>query len=277
MVCTLPIIRERTGESALDEPPGRVRGAFLGDFWETETGSKRTLDCALNDFFNGELGTGCANVGLAWTQKEMVTYTVPIDGHVPRPIDDFPPIREPRGYRHSGHLAVSIALGSSVPFPIRRFWDVDWWNAFLYGVGCDLLPPYGYRSRRAVLEYPLLHKLRLPQPRGSTQPLPPSIRSSLGSQGFQTARASTLLLRPLKRHVTVAPHPVVFGHTPIPRHVLESVVGGAGLVFPVGPAENRLVGHRNRVEVIPEWQVGHGWWWQDSSSVVTIAIREVVL
>ena len=62
-VRTLPGFRERTGVVALDEPPGRVRGIILGDCWET--GSKRSSDCALNDFFNGELGTGCKNVGLA--------------------------------------------------------------------------------------------------------------------------------------------------------------------------------------------------------------------
>ena len=56
VVCTLPGLRESTGEAALDEPPGRVRGAFLGDCWGVD--SKKPLDCALNDFFKGELGTG---------------------------------------------------------------------------------------------------------------------------------------------------------------------------------------------------------------------------
>jgi len=56
VVCTLPDFRRGTGEAALDETPGRVRGAFLGDCWET--GSKRPFDWMLNDFFKGELGTG---------------------------------------------------------------------------------------------------------------------------------------------------------------------------------------------------------------------------
>jgi hypothetical protein len=107
--------------------------------------------------------------------------------------------------------------------------------------------------------------------------VPPNVRSSLRNQRFEVVRASTPLLGHLKRHVAVAPHLVVFGRIPIPCHVLESVVGGTCLVPPVGPAENRLVGHRNRVEVIPKRQVGHGGRWQNSSSVVTITIREVVL
>ena len=57
VACTLPGFRVRTGEVALDGPPGRVRGPFLGDCWGT--GSKRPFDCALNDFFKGELGMGC--------------------------------------------------------------------------------------------------------------------------------------------------------------------------------------------------------------------------
>ena len=60
--CTLPGFRERTGEVALDETPGRVRGTFLGDRWGV--GSKRSLDCMLNDFFKGEPGMGYTKVGL---------------------------------------------------------------------------------------------------------------------------------------------------------------------------------------------------------------------
>jgi len=63
----------------------------------------------------------------------------------------------------------------------------------------------------------------------------------------------------------------------MPRHVLESVVGRTGLVSPAGPVENRFVGNRNCVEIIPERQVGHGGRWQVPSSVVAIAVREVVL
>ena len=59
---TLPGFRERTGVVALDEQPGRVCGTFLGDCWGI--GSKRPFDCALKDFFKGELGTGYEKVGL---------------------------------------------------------------------------------------------------------------------------------------------------------------------------------------------------------------------
>jgi len=120
-----------------------------------------------------------------WVSREYkrgtITYTAPIDGHFPRPVDDFPPIREPRGYGNSERLAIGITVGSSVSFSVRRSRDVDWWDTLLYGVGRDLLPPHRYRSRWTVLEYPFLYKLRLPQLRGPTQPLPPSIRSSFGS------------------------------------------------------------------------------------------------
>jgi len=47
----------------------------------------------------------------------------------------------------------------------------------------------------------------------------------------------------------------------MPRHVLESVISRTGLVLPTGAVENRLVGNRYRVEVIPERQVGHGGRW----------------
>lgn len=64
VVCILPGFRERTGEFALDEPPGRARDTFLGDCWET--GPRSPFDCTLNDFFKGEPGTGYStNVGLA--------------------------------------------------------------------------------------------------------------------------------------------------------------------------------------------------------------------
>lgn len=79
VVCTLAGFRERTGEAALDEPPGRVCGAFLGDCWGT--GSKRILDCALKDFFKGELGTGYENVGLAreYRRRQSRTLLLSID------------------------------------------------------------------------------------------------------------------------------------------------------------------------------------------------------
>lgn len=184
----------------------------------------------------------------------MVTYAAPahLNGHVPRPVDDFPPVREPRGYGNSGCLAIDVALGSSVSFPIRRPRDVDWWNTFLCGVGRDLLPPHRYRPRWTVFEDPCLHKLCLPQLRGPTQPPSPSIRCPFRNQGFQTAWASAVLLRPLKRHVAVAPHPTFLWCTSVPRHVFEGVVGGTGLVLPAGPVEDRFVDNRNRIEVIPE-------------------------
>ena len=66
-VCVLPGFRKRRGEAALDEPPGRGREAFLGDClgdcWGVD--SKKPFDCALNDFFKGELRTGYTNLSLA--------------------------------------------------------------------------------------------------------------------------------------------------------------------------------------------------------------------
>jgi len=56
VACNLVGFRERTGEFALDEPPGKVRGDFLGDCWGVD--SNNLFDSALNDFFRGELGTG---------------------------------------------------------------------------------------------------------------------------------------------------------------------------------------------------------------------------
>ena len=56
VACNLVGFRERTGEVALDEPPGKVRGDFLGDCWGVD--SNNPFDSALNDFFKGELGTG---------------------------------------------------------------------------------------------------------------------------------------------------------------------------------------------------------------------------
>lgn len=60
-----------TGEVALDKPPGRVRGAFLGD--RRETCSKRP-SAVLNGFFNGELGIGHTNVGFARVRKKITTH-----------------------------------------------------------------------------------------------------------------------------------------------------------------------------------------------------------
>ena len=179
-VRTLAGIRERTGVAALDEPPGRVRGTFLGDCWEVD--SERPFDCALNDFFKGELEMGYENVGLVRIQKETITYTAHFDGHFPRPVDNFLSIREPRGYRNSGCFDVDIALGPSVSFAIRRPRDMNRWNTLLCGVGRDLLPPYRYRPRWPVFKNPFFHELGLPQPRGPARPLPPSVRSPFGGQ-----------------------------------------------------------------------------------------------
>ena len=143
---------------------------------------------------------------------------------------------------------------------IRRPWGVNRWNPLLDGIARHLLPPHGDRSCRSVLEYPRLHKFRLPQPRRPSQS-PPSVRPSFGCQRLQTARTSALLPGSLNHHVAVTPHPPVLRYSPIPRHVLESVVSRTGLVLPASPVEDRLVRNRDRVKVIPEWRIGNSGRW----------------
>ena len=223
---------------------------------------------------------GYETVSLAQTEEEMIAYTAHFDGHVPRSVDNLSSIHEPRGYGDSCRFYVGVALGSSMTFPIRQAWDVDWRNTLLCGIGRDLLPPHGYRPRRTIFEYPFLHKLCLPQLRCPAHPPTSSIGSSFRGGRFQTAWASTFLRRPLRLDVAVTSRPAVFGqkgYAPTPRHIFEGIVRGTGLVLPAGPVDDRFVDDRDRVEVIPERKVGYGGRWQDPSPVFAIAVCEVVL
>lgn len=171
-------------------------------------------------------------------------------------------------------MSINVASSSSVSPPIRSPWHMNWRKTVLCGICGDLLPPNRDRSRWTIFEHPLLHELCLSQPRSAQKPVPPALRPSLRVQRSPTTWTSAL---PLHRHVVVALRTAVFGHTPVPRHVLEGVAGRTGFVVPAGSIENRFVCDCNRIKVVSEWQVGYGGRRKDFSSIMAKTVRKEVL